>query len=101
MNGTACEEAYRLQLVQKASKKSDPHLGRTFPVALRIVLGRQEQQLELREIQELLEGPRPGTVAVPPRHLLTVKRIKTLMSEDVPGTDKETEMKEILTLGGR
>lgn len=77
MNEIACEEAYRLQAVQKASRRSAPHLGRTSPTALTAVLGQQEEQLEFQEMLELLGVHRPGTVVVVPQRLLTVNYIKT------------------------
>lgn len=101
MNEIACEEASRPQSVQKASRRSAPHLGRPSPTALTAVLGQQGAQLEFQEVLQLLGRHRPGTVVVLPQHHLTVKYIKTLMNEDARGTDKETEMKEILTSGGR
>lgn len=101
MNEMACAEDYRPRVVQKAFRRSGPHLARTSPTALTAVLGQQEEQLEFREMLELLGGHRPGTVVVVPRRLSTVNYIKTWMTEDVRGTGKETEMKEILTSGGR
>lgn len=83
MNETACEEAYRPQAVQKASRMSAPHLGRTSPHALTTVLGQPEVQLESQEMPELLQGHRPGTVVLRPQQrqqqhrLLKLNYIKT------------------------
>lgn len=77
MNEITCEEAYRPQSGQKASRRSVPLLDRTSPTASTAVLGQQEEHLEFQEMLELLGGHRPGTVVVLPQRLSTVSYIKT------------------------
>lgn len=97
MKEMACVEAHRPQVVQKASRTT----ARISRTALTTVLGRQGGRLVLLETLDLLGGRSPGTVAAVPQLPLTVNFTKTSMNEGVRGRDKETEMKEILTSGGR
>lgn len=55
MNEIACEQASRPQALQKASRRSGPHLDRTSPIDLKAVLGQQwEQQGEPQVFQAML-----------------------------------------------